>query len=133
MDYDLAKELKDAGFPQEPDIDISGLDGEFKGGFYLFINNEVGEGAVTFLDERGYDAHKSAGNETLIKMPTTAELIDACGKNMWTMRRGIYKGEPGWVVGQDTNGSVNPVDWEMFEFGKTLDVAVARFWLIPNK
>jgi len=65
--------------------------------------------------------------------PTLSELIEACGEDLWILRKGIYKGENGWVVGKDRHEESNPHSWYVFAFGKNLDEAVAKFWLEINK
>ena len=67
MKYELAKALKDAGFPQ------SG-----KGTWTYHPDN-----LVTRYSDRVYD-------------PTLSELIDACGDQEFTLVREIISGVPGW-------------------------------------
>lgn len=83
MNHQLAKKLKyNAEFPQYPKIDISGIDGEFYGGFYYIVKTGVDEVAITFLNQREYeDILKTPpfNIEDLVKIPTLSELIEACG------------------------------------------------------
>ncbi len=102
--YELAKQLKDSGYPQDP--------------LRIYFQNEI---------------LNTPKDVEQLSYPTLSELIEACGENLWTIRQGSYKGEDGWIVGQDTEGSLNPLDWKVFIFDPNLDVAVAKFWLALNK
>lgn len=59
MNYELAKELKDAGFPQEA-----------KYGTYFFNNNKV----LVFIDEN----IEGLSWTQYVRCPTLSELIEAC-------------------------------------------------------
>ena len=67
MKYELAKKLKDAGFPQV----ISKGDAYI--GKYLYENGEL-EGLVTNMD-------RSKVEEIFVYVPTLSELIEACGQS----------------------------------------------------
>ena len=58
--YELARQLKDAGFP-------------FRNNFELRYFNEKKGGGIVFKDMDKFE------EEGLIKIPTLSELIDACG------------------------------------------------------
>lgn len=78
------KELKARGFPQEPAIDISGIDGPYFGGFYYIIRSGDMECAPVFLDQRSYlyanRVHKLSHVPTeVLKIPMLLELIEQCG------------------------------------------------------
>lgn len=103
MTYELAKQLKDAGFPQK-------------------ITAGAGDGHL-FQDEVYGIAYA----------PTLSELIEACGQDLWILKRGSYMGEFGWIVGQDRKEEDNPAYWFLFRFGKTPEEAVAKLWLALNK
>ena len=81
MTYELALELKNAGFPQAPAIDISGIDGRFFGSFYYIVKVGIDEVAPNFLNEFEWEAkgqvHSDKQIET-IKIPILSELIEAC-------------------------------------------------------
>ena len=104
MDYELAKALKDAGFFQE------------------------GKGTRVAPPDKIV-----ARRDDFAYVPTLEELIEACGKRLWTMRQGTYQGEWGWCVGQDSYRSDNPSDWPLFAFGTALVDALARLWLALNE
>ena len=73
MDYSLAKLLKDAGFYQ------SGKGTRVAPPHMIVVRR----------DDFAY-------------VPTLEELVEACGKGLWTMRQCTYQGEWGWCVGQDS-------------------------------
>ncbi len=102
MEYSLAKQLKDAGFPQR----IKKCD--------------------KFFDARGYEAFWLE-NEDLefhypkmdaVKIPTLSELIEACGDGFRTLNKNTPNG---WYA---FNSSAN-----LSCFGTTPEEAVAKFWL----
>ncbi len=97
ISYELAKKLKDAGYPQEfnPKYDTGG------GG------------------APGWD----------VRAPGFPELMEVLEEYIWTMRKGIFEGKKGWLVGQDTDASINPVDWKIFAFGETLEQAVVELYI----
>ena len=80
MTYEFCKKLKDAGFPQEPRIDIGGIDGDFFGGFYYIAKQGIDEVAPNFLNERQYAYYltlEGAEDRELVKIPQLEELIEA--------------------------------------------------------
>ena len=89
-----AQKLKEAGFPQEPKIDISGIDGEFYGSFYYIVKPNVQHVAPNFLNQRDYKDYLKFASLTpktklieLIKIPTLSELIEACGDDFLGVNR----------------------------------------------
>ena len=103
MTYELAKELKDAGFPQ-PALD-------FKGSF-LFA--QCGEP----VDTQAY-------------VPTLSELIEACGTNFGGLVRladGTWNAATPVI---DTGMSYGNPSTEVE--GSTPEEAVARLWLALSK
>ncbi len=76
MNYELAKQLKDAGFPQEPKDKFIGYNNEFTGGKYVLIGKGIGEGGETYLMKREHREFKERG-DTLTKIPSLSELIEA--------------------------------------------------------
>ncbi len=130
MTYELAKQIKDAGFPQG-------------GGSYI-----EEDGAEVWLDEESFDY------DSYCFEPTLEELIEACSKeliseNLNTRITGFDRDskkdtehlfEIGWSgeawyadysfydsVAMDINGKV------LEGWGKTPEVAVAKLWLALNK
>lgn len=131
MNYELAKKLKDAGFPQE-----------MVGGDYCFYGSKVyihtGGGHLEVPSNRKEGLYMGmgstcciAGNEEkylfniyddlVVKIPTLSELIKACG-------------------GKLTLTDVGP-NWRAYKHGlpesdcdgQTPEVAVANLWLELNK
>lgn len=141
MDFSTVKELRDAGFPQEPRIDISGIDGPFFGGFYYVCPRDlnepsgiaVGEVAPKFLDERQVLSY-SDSDYILVKIPQLDELITACGPAFTS----LYDVTGGFRAdGSDDKCDCdldNCTGWRHFqELGPTAKEAVARLWLAHNK
>ena len=108
LNYELAKGLKDAGFPQElkdcPICEnIYWVDGELKLG--AFKDTEL------------------TGEE--VKSPTLAELVEACGDILYfTLNSSAY----GWEASANYGEGKEEVGQ-----GKTSEEAVARLWLALNK
>ncbi len=104
MTYELAKELKDAGFPQKE-----------RGDCVHNSNTEWGTSCDCF----------STGDYAYV--PTLSELIEACGSNdaFVLFRREI----DGVWTASGSEGKTNDSDKE----GSTPEEAVARLWLALNK
>ena len=105
MDYELAKQLKDAGFPQR--------------GFGMWWDGRV------FTTKDIYSE---------LYQPTLSELIEACGDELNIMQRCCIKEQykfDGWCVaeGIDIDGAWEGIIVKDF----SLIVAVAKFWLELNK
>lgn len=114
MNYELAKELKDAGYPQKgllfsslypPELDLSKEE--------ISYNVELRE---------HYMCHS----------PTLSELIEACGNDLshLSQRPGYPEGGKWWAVTHskfDENGN------NFEECGSSPEEAVARLWLALNK
>jgi hypothetical protein len=109
MTYELAKLLKDAGFPQEPKIyqSLVYFDKKKK---ELLITPEMIEWHVWY--------------KMLIKNPTLSELIEACGDKFGDVIR-YY--EDRWHSNDRENNHKNR------GFGSTPEEAVANLWLKLNK
>lgn len=113
MDYELAKKLKDAGFPQD------------KSQFYF------GAGYRT-NDKTIYDVHYCKEKIELrtwleyVACPTLSELIDVCGEEFAELRRL----KDGWeAIAKDPTDGLEI----LFRNGKTPEIAVANLWLVLNK
>lgn len=129
MNYELAKELKEAGFPQTTP-------------FKLFCNKcganwKYNKGIKHLV----HKCKKVNSEADVVHIPTLSELIDACGtkfSNIALVTR-KYIGNDNyeelgklWVCGWTTNGCNDLEDeWE-FE-GQTPEEAVANLWLALNK
>lgn len=117
MNYELAKELKDAGFPQK------GLWGVV----YLPEKIHVAAGGQQFYRKEEYRTFpwKNAtefltGGYEPIAQPTLSELIEACGQP-FALEVGDHKGDTwfAWI----------PRVRAMDAGGATPEIAVARLWL----
>ena len=102
MKYELAKKLKDAGFPQYPEDD--GCPGKA-----LFWRRE-------------YVRDLEIGDNKFY-IPTLEELIEACGDDLNSITR-TKKGT--WVA---LSYKLPPLDPESIIYGKTPEEAVANLWL----
>lgn len=107
MNYELAKELKDAGFPQKDTLFVirkkeQGL--TFKN---TFSNIEVGD--------------------DWIAAPSLSELIDACGNDfgdlLWNPKSKKWSAHTQKL----------PIQEGHYSSGPTPEEAVAKLWLILNK
>lgn len=107
MNYELAKELKDAGFPQK-------------------------ERSIIVGNEDSFVADPTRLNEWLYA-PTLSELIEACGERFAGIEKDpVVRGAEewsaaAWVELEGDDGR------QVSEFGPTPEEAVARLWLALNK
>lgn len=104
MNYELAKQLKDAGFPQ---------------------GDKTGKMFCTYKGNNDHHCSEDFCLKPEITIPTLEELIEACGTqldyidNQWTK----------WVVyGDSTEDKTVDIKFE----GKTPTEAVAKLWLELN-
>jgi hypothetical protein len=104
MTYELAKQLKDAGFPQ----------GVEEGAYFIYNDGKRLEGA--FKTERSAE---------ISKVPTLSELIEACGFNFLSLNRSA-NGEWRAYSNTEASAAVNNIKRV---FGSTPEEAVARLWL----
>lgn len=124
MNYELAKELKDAGFPQ---------DGK---GLYAGNIGPVNLESVSPGEVVGF-AH-----EDFSYVPTLSELVDAC-KPIKADDFGLVVSLDGWLAYYNYIGYFEHHNKFLFEndtynvkaegFGSTPEEAVARLWLALNK
>ena len=109
MNYDLAKQLKDTGFPQSGN------------GFF-------GTNSKTYAEvkPRPFNSNKGA------YQPTLEELIDACGKEFGELLR-VYNYE-GEILSWEAKQRHNPEKYiDIIEVeGITKEEAVAKLWLELN-
>ena len=110
MTYELAKQLKDAGFP---------------------LRSSYGADLDMFSDELSI----KIDGDTYMK-PTLSELIEACGNNFHKLtnkafNKGTFVGElwevQGWLPNSDSSKALGSCD------GQTPEEAVAKLWLELNK
>lgn len=149
MTYELAKQLKDAGFPQNVDSMVYGEDGVdfrfliYRGiGWHRTYDSSIvetveelrekpvkdwyGKGRASIYFSKTY-LESEEGKELTVYVPTISELIEACGdrfNNLYLMNVGTH-GEDKWYC----------CDRKLSNhcFGKTPEEAVANLWLALNK
>jgi hypothetical protein len=112
ISYDLAKKLKDAGFPQ--------------------INQYWSEGEYVWRDCPGcffaQDGNKDP--EGSVYCPTLSELIAACGDEFMSLNR-TYDGA-WWVQGVELKGYERASTALVRKKADTPEEAVANLWLALN-
>lgn len=127
MNFELAKKLKDVGFPQE-----------MKSGSAFY---ESAESDLSYMGDCDTDFDTtgcgccSSSYDFSVKVPTLSELIEACGSRFSALRiipEGQDKGL--WCA----NADYHPHEdggycWQLGILGKTREEAVARLWLELNK
>lgn len=106
MNYSLAKELKDAGFPQNP-----------------YMNQLCQHGdsmACRISSKRNPECE-------WVSVPTLSELIEACGKEFGVLHQYKHLGKDGmgWFAAQQVMGTLG-------KQGSTPEEAVARLFLALN-
>lgn len=122
LNYELAKQLKDAGFKCE-------------GYFGVTENNKL----VESDSEYGWVAAKE-GNylyedfQTVIEIPTLSELIEACGENFGTLSQYSFPGTDGNKFLASCQYKPGDIQQKYTDAeGSTPEEAVARLWLALNK
>lgn len=115
MNYELAKELKDAGFPQ---------------------------GLMPLYDSEGYIHRSPEEEESRVYRPALSELIEACNPAK-SDDMGLKTDLDRWHAFYDYNGYFEHHDKfkdadEMYAvqlnvYGQTPEEAIARLWLSLNK
>src|ERR1035437_2456095 len=105
--YSLAKQLKDAGFPQNGKYDM--------GTSWINIDNKTSYYKV---------------DDSQIYVPGISQLIDACGDNL----NDIHHFSGGWGCNKsEICLTCNPEGWDEYKvFGATIDEAVANLWIELN-
>lgn len=108
MNYKLAKELKDAGFPMPNRAKV----------WCVTKNHE----------EYEHDLAQATPDvdlpEDAMWIPTLSELIEACGDDFYVLRK-LEKGE--WVADNPRFADIDDL------IGKTPEETVARLWLALQK
>lgn len=110
MNYELAKKLKDAGFPQV---------GRFGEGVQYVYEPKLKKYILCGSLE-SYDIDPEH-----IYVPTLSELIEACGNGLQSLINNFYNKEKGWIAFTNRKDSVGE---RMEIWGKTPEEAVANLW-----
>lgn len=113
MTYELAKQLKDAGFPQRHSTHAYCLDGK-----------HIAWMTDAFDPKEDQCMHCGRGEHILI--PTLSELIEACGDRFGSLVNELHE-----IIRWSAFG--NDVYSNSVEVGKTPEEAVAKLWLELNK
>ncbi len=126
MKYELAKKLKDAGYPQrdwkeEDGYFLARENGDSKEGEYDCLNDRTML-LKYFSDEYLKDMHDRG---LIVYIPTLSELIEACGKVFWHLTCSV--GYNQWHAESSDNGT------EKSGYGLTPEEAVALLWLELQK
>ena len=107
MKYELAKKLKDAGFPQS---------------VIYYEECYINGVKCNYGNDQGLESEQ---NGELVMIPTLSELIKACGKHFYSLE---LKSSPPDHWYATTLGKE-----ERMCFGLTPEEAVANLWLALNK
>ncbi len=115
MNYELAKELKEAGFHQNTD----------------------GGGEVLWPYGKYPKPRTDIGGE-MVYAPTLSELIEACGEEFWSLER-RKRGDPlspidyekEWIAVEHPRNSDELLKTKCL--GDTPEEAISRLWLALNK
>lgn len=128
-EYGLIKELKDAGFPQEPSISTGGNDGEIFGDFYI-VGKKDADAAYRYLEMKEYEEYANRGKDFfIIKIPTLSELIEACGEEFYSLQAPRLETDgPDWIAFRNPR-NLRPGAAK----GKTPQEAVANLYLALKK
>lgn len=122
MKYELAKRLKEAGFPQKGFGEGGFTIHETKGTFCncVMCEEEGQAGGYSFdsLEEMGH-----------VYAPTLSELIEACGDDFWKLEK-VFSG---WVAYPKPEPDDSLVVNKLGAFVSTPEEAVSKLWLNLNK
>lgn len=146
MYYDLAKQLKDAGFPQKlwnfsyhPSKDLCSFAYDDEGEFHLLHHDNDEGGSV------GNDySHRENANINWTACPTLSGLIEACGRRFewlglysaipYGYNNDLYFNKDKWVCGKWNCPIYHEGDYFTEDSrGHTPEEAIANLWLILNK
>lgn len=112
MTYELAKKLKNAGFPQKGEYKY-GWRGDAGGDFIIHRNDEaiIKDNVSSFSEV-----------DEMLACPTLSELIEACGEGLWSLARHANIWQTNFKDGMAGETA-----------GSTPEEAVANLWLYLNK
>ena len=127
MNYELAKQLKDAGFPQ-PELTDASFNREYNEKRFLLRQNcDSRDGEYDNFNDRTMWVQYFSKNyvnemrEFVVYIPTLLELIEACGHGLWS----LVNATEIWVAKND--------ELKLAIDGKTPEESVARLWLKLNE
>lgn len=118
ISYALAKELKEAGFPQNP--------------------NSHDEFPNSWIDSEGHtSSYRHTLDGELMYVPTISELIEVCADRFKSLIKNpeiVVGGQPKpkWEA-LSPSFKIGDSDASYFGFGDTAEEAVARLWLALDK
>lgn len=123
MNYELAKALKDAGFPQKQEM-----------AYWMKHDAEEPFAIHPQWDNRTVQSYREGYPlSEVVAAPTLEELIEACGDKLYTIKKVHRGGERGWIAGKDAEQTAQYVRWDIMEFGPTINIALTNLWLTLNK
>lgn len=123
MKYELAEELRDAGYPQEVHY------GEWifapdKTKYFIGNSDDMDKTTGGYSPSLRRESTTARGG--FVKIPSLSELIEACGERFWMVEARNLK-EGNWHASgygkQKIEGG----------YGSTPEEAIARLWLALNK
>ena len=117
INYELAKKLKEAGFPQN--------NSEFYYSPYILINSEMKEPEFVLHYKLSPLHSDYCGTKGSISCPTLSELIEACGGGFQKLEK-VETWSAYWCPKDDDGSGLK------IESGKTPEEAVANLWLELN-
>lgn len=121
MNYELCKELKEAGFPQKYPTGGHNAKGQ------RYWMHDQSDNDYTEILHDGYLSN-ALDNSQLTLIPLLSELIEACGEQFSSLGSPKYMDTDVWVAGYI------PRDGVLIRgTGHTPKEAVARLWLALNK
>ena len=141
IDYTLAKELKDAGFPQEPTTKVGGMTASLSDFYYCRAMGDMGT-AFLFLNESEYEERIRESEDPdsptaeVVKAPTLSELTARCGEEFKSLqRRGSNLGKNTWFAEAFISRYDGNFDKELIlrGNGKIPEEAVAKLYLALKK
>lgn len=109
MTYELAKQLKDAGFPQD--------------GRHFYWSDHTSPETLWCINALELREPYVPSKHFTASL-TLSELIEAIGATGHTLEMHQYSDKSGWMVS---------IDKHTWTSDKELDVAVARLWVVLNK
>lgn len=119
--FELAKQLKDAGFPQEYRKTPIAMDWVYDSTGDLIMIHDDNDTGWWLGQDYVVRFNKELLQKEYIKDPTLSELIEACGDKFNRLEKGIG----GWIViGADGDKRTD---------GSTPEIAVLKLWLALNK